>query len=85
MSPEQYTYWLKGYFEISDSNNLSPRKVQIIRDHLDLVFNKVTPDRSGYELLDTKFTGVSSNWLCGNSKYSGELFHNLAKEPELYC
>ena len=46
MSPESFTYWLAGYFEISDSNNLSPQQVQIIRDHLALVFEKVTPDRN---------------------------------------
>lgn len=46
MSPESFTYWLRGYFEISDSNNLSPQQVQIIRDHLALVFKKVTPDRN---------------------------------------
>lgn len=46
MSPEQFTYWLKGFFEISDTNNLSEKQVQIIRDHLDFVFNKVTPERS---------------------------------------
>lgn len=45
MNSEQFTYWLKGFFEISDTNNLSAKQVQIIRDHLDLVFNKVTPDR----------------------------------------
>lgn len=52
MSPEQFTYWLKGFFEISDTNNLSEKQVQIIRDHLDLVFNKVTPDR--VEIQTTK-------------------------------
>lgn len=69
MSPESFTYWLQGYFEISDSNNLSPQQVQIIRDHLALVFEKVTPDRKddnlGWQVLDTRFTGVSTNPLCG--------------------
>jgi hypothetical protein len=68
MSPEQFTYWLKGFFEISDTNNLSEKQVQIIRDHLNLVFNKVTPDRKGenlgYKLLDTRFTGIKNNPLC---------------------
>lgn len=45
MNPEAFTYWLKGYFEISDSNHLTSNQVQIIRDHLDLVFAKVTPER----------------------------------------
>jgi hypothetical protein len=68
MSPEQFTYWLRGFFEISDTNNLSEKQVQIIRDHLNLVFNKVTPDRKddnmGYKPLDTRFTGTNNNPLC---------------------
>jgi hypothetical protein len=65
MSPSDFAYWLTGYFEISDSNNLSPQQVQIIRDHLALVFEKVTPDRKGYEPLDTRSTGLSAIGLCG--------------------
>ena len=46
MTPENFTYWLQGFFEISDAKKLDETQVQIIKDHLDLVFNKVTPDRS---------------------------------------
>lgn len=42
----EFCYWLKGYFELSDSNTLSPQQVQTIKDHLNLVFTKVTPDRN---------------------------------------
>jgi len=65
MLSTEFTFWLQGYFEISDSNNLSPQQVQIIRDHLALVFEKVTPDRKEYELLYTEFTGVTSKPLGG--------------------
>jgi hypothetical protein len=46
MTPEQFTYWLKGFFEISNSAELSEVQVSIIKDHLDLVFKKVTPNRN---------------------------------------
>jgi hypothetical protein len=46
MTPENFTYFLQGFFEISDAKKLDETQVQIIKDHLDLVFNKVTPDRS---------------------------------------
>jgi len=45
MTPENFTYWLQGFFEISESKMLSSKQTQIIKDHLALVFNKVTPDR----------------------------------------
>jgi len=46
MNSTQFTYWLKGFFEISDSKELTDKQVQIIKDHLNLVFTKVTPYRS---------------------------------------
>lgn len=45
MDSQNFCYWLKGFFEISSSNELTEKQTQIIRDHLDLVFNKVTPNR----------------------------------------
>lgn len=47
MESINFTYWLQGFFEISDSKTLNEKQVQIIKDHLDLVFTKVTPDRNG--------------------------------------
>lgn len=46
MSPENFVFWLQGFFEIGGGENLSPEQVQVIKDHLALVFNKVTPNRS---------------------------------------
>ena len=42
MTTEQFTYWLQGFAEI---NNTAPTEEQwkIIKDHLQLVFTKVTP------------------------------------------
>lgn len=43
MTPENFAYWLKGFIEISETKTLNEKQTQIIKDHLDLVFNKVTP------------------------------------------
>lgn len=43
MTSEQFVYWLQGYFEISKDKTLDESQIQIIKDHLSLVFNKVTP------------------------------------------
>lgn len=79
MTPENFTYWLQGFFEISDSKKLDEKQVQIIKDHLALVFNKVTPDRSGtspqgsalpsfdFDLLPKTYCSVSP--LGDNSTY----------------
>ena len=49
MTPEQFCYWLQGFFEISNvdspNSNITPERELVIRDHLKLVFAKETPDR----------------------------------------
>jgi len=46
MTPENFSYWLQGYFELTDDGlPLTNTQVEIIKDHLALVFTKVTPDR----------------------------------------
>lgn len=44
MSPENFVYWLQGFFELTDSKNLSESQIQVIKNHLVLVFDKKTPD-----------------------------------------
>jgi len=46
MNSEQFTYWLQGFFELSGSTALTDIQVLVIKDHLKLVFEKKTPDRS---------------------------------------
>jgi len=51
MTPENFCYWLQGYLEIATAgdveDDLTPEQVQCIKDHLALVFQKVTPSRDG--------------------------------------
>lgn len=44
MSPEQFVYWLQGFFEMTDADSLSKKQVRMIKEHLGLVFMKLTPD-----------------------------------------
>lgn len=44
MTPEQFAYWLQGFFELSDPSALSGSQVDIIREHLKTVFEKRTTD-----------------------------------------
>lgn len=48
MTPEQFTYWLQGIMEFrktigQEDSKMRPTTVKMIEDHLQLVFNKVTP------------------------------------------
>jgi hypothetical protein len=61
MTPENFAYWLQGYFEINDAAGVSTtsvtpgtlkylneKQLQVIRDHLKLVLEKKTPVRLPY-------------------------------------
>lgn len=45
MKPENFCYWLQGYFEISGSDDqpLTSQQVEQIKNHLSLVLDKKTP------------------------------------------
>lgn len=50
MNSEQFAFWLQGFFELTDSNNLTASQVKMIKEHLGLVFSKVTPPLQKSEL-----------------------------------
>jgi hypothetical protein len=45
MNEKEFIMWLHGFLEISEATTLNERQLQIIKDHLDTFFTKVTPER----------------------------------------
>lgn len=64
MSPENFCYWLQGYFEIvkhiDHREGLSKEAVQVIEDHLKEVFDKRTPNRDNVTQQPTQGPNVST-------------------------
>lgn len=52
MTPEQFTYWLQGFMETADPKSIDEKQTRIIKDHLDLVFNKVTPEYKNTPIIN---------------------------------
>ena len=46
MKESDFVYWLQGFVELSDTDTISEKQWLMIKDHLKLVFDKKTPDRS---------------------------------------
>jgi hypothetical protein len=44
MTPQDFAYWLQGYFEMQDPHEIGPNQTNMIRNHLKLVFEKKTPE-----------------------------------------
>lgn len=50
MTPEQFTYWLQGFAEMQMLETApSLEQWRMIKEHLNLVFNKVTPPKKSLE------------------------------------
>lgn len=45
MTPSDYCWWLRGFCELSGLKSLNEKQFKMLKDHLDLVFTKITPDR----------------------------------------
>ncbi len=53
MNYEQFATWLHGFLEISNAEEINKEQTQIIKDHLALLFDKKTPDRSNKKEEDS--------------------------------
>jgi hypothetical protein len=42
MTERDFAYWLQGFFEVSGAKELTKEQVQMIKEHLDLLFIKST-------------------------------------------
>lgn len=42
MNERDFYYWLQGFFELSGAKELNKRQVKMIKEHMELVTNKVT-------------------------------------------
>ncbi len=47
ITPDQFVYWLQGFFEMANPTALNELQTTMVKDHLALVFNKLTPNRNG--------------------------------------
>ena len=44
LDPRDFAFWLQGFFEISEAKTLNEKQVKMIKEHLELIFTKITPE-----------------------------------------
>jgi len=59
LAPEIFVVWIKGFVDVAEPTNITSNQWQIIKDHLQLVFTKVTPSYEDED--DEHFPDVSKN------------------------
>jgi len=86
MSPDSFCYWLQGFMEAQNPEALDCTQTQIIKDHLNEVFDKVTPIREtqhdGFKKLDVK---PDSKRKKINIDSINNFPHNQRNGPLLLC
>lgn len=71
MTPENFVYWLQGMLELGDFKKLNKEQVNIIKDHIKLVLNKVTPDRKAGAYMPHPWTVTPTNFSSMSVDYCG--------------
>ena len=53
MQSRDFCYWLQGLFELGNPESLTPDQIQVIRNHLNMVFyHEIDPSFGGPEVQD---------------------------------
>lgn len=50
MTPENFCYWLRGFFELTNTRVLSEYQIEEIKNHLNLVFKKEPKNTDFYSI-----------------------------------
>jgi hypothetical protein len=53
MTEKEFVIWLHGFLEISGVKTLDENQLQVIKDHLNVFFTKITPDREKQKNTDS--------------------------------
>ena len=61
MNYEQFAFWMQGFFETANPTAINKEQTKIIKDHLNLVFTKVTPDYNKYTPLTITTCGTGGS------------------------
>lgn len=86
MTPENFCYWLQGALELGgDQVTLGCNQVQIIQDHLDLVFNKVTPDRDSADVNNYKLDTVLDKFKITTKPFEFPKQFDYRNPPLITC
>jgi hypothetical protein len=68
LKPENFTYWLQGFFEISGATTLNEEQVKIVKEHLEMFFEKVvvSPRESALSkfITTTTSSGATTSLIC---------------------
>lgn len=76
MTPENFAFWLQGLFELAQPKSLDEKQTELVRQHLQLVFEHVVDDSDGAQdqqaIKPKEIDHERIRKLLGASRRSGE-------------
>ena len=83
MRSVEFAYWLQGFFELSESNNLTEKQTQMIKNHLKLVFiHEIDPSYSDDPKVLEKLQAVHDG---NDSQISNHPFNGRKGNSTVKC
>lgn len=81
MNADNFCFWLQGFFEMNpEVQELNKDQTKMLREHLQLVFNKVTSEY-GQNSIDQQYCNYGKLNIVGtesvNSWYKDPSFYNI--------
>lgn len=78
MTSNQFVFWLQGFFELSESNTLSEKQVEVVKNHLKLVFyHEIDPSYSSDPKVQEEMQMIHD----GRTNITGELITDKPSRP----
>lgn len=78
MTPENFCYWLQGYFELNGNHPISLAQSVIINEHLNLVFKKNTNTALVNDNRNLPLYLTNSSL---DSKFQGDILNDFKDYP----
>lgn len=64
MTPQDFVYWLQGFVELQNPDELTKEQWQTIKDHLVLATSKVTPTRTLWTTPQWQYPHIQPQITC---------------------
>ena len=62
MNERDFYYWLRGYFELTETDSLTSSQVAVIKEHMELVAKKMTTISVNDKLTDKNRREILDAW-----------------------
>ncbi len=69
MTSREFAYWLQGFFEITDTNVVTEKQVELIKKHLNLVFfHEIDPSYTSDKTKQEEMNNIHNSGFKPNSQ-----------------